>query len=276
MLLVSERGPDVDKAGKKYWDDLWAGSGIPNAVDPSDLSLKNWINRRYDRLFRRLFANSNARSMRLLEIGCGRSAWLPYFAKEFGFSVSGIDYSPIGCEMARAILLSHRVEADVVCADLFSPPLAMLGVFDVVVSFGVVEHFENTSAALMAISSFLKPGGMLITTIPNMVGWIGAIQKAFNRPVYDIHQLLDPSGLRQAHEQAGLEVAECGFFVFTNFGVNNLAGIPTGSIARLVKKACLGIMARLSMVVWVFEDVVGDLRPSRFISPYIRCVAHKP
>ena len=106
-------------------------------------------------MFLRLFANSETSSMRLLEIGCAKSAWLPYFAKEFSLSVCGLDYSPIGCQMSRKILQANGVVAEVFCADLFSPPDNMLGVFDVVVSLGVVEHFEDTASCLNAVSSFL-------------------------------------------------------------------------------------------------------------------------
>lgn len=55
----------------------------------------------------------------------------------------------------------------------FSPPASMLGKFDVVVTFGVVEHFIDTRACLDAMSQFLKPGGLLVTSIPNLAGWIG-------------------------------------------------------------------------------------------------------
>jgi 2-polyprenyl-3-methyl-5-hydroxy-6-metoxy-1,4-benzoquinol methylase len=265
----------VDKAGQQYWNDLWAGSEMPAAVDPADRALHNWINRRYHRLFQRLFAGADTSRMRLLEIGCGKSAWLPYFAREFGFSVGGLDYSPVGCHMARDILEANGVRADVVCADLFAPPSGMVGQFDVVVSFGVVEHFEDTAGCLAALARLLKPGGMLITTIPNLVGWIGSVQKRINRPVYDIHQLIDPARLRGAHEQAGLVVMECDYFVFTNFGVCNLAGVPRSPLTVL-KKIVLAALARLSMLLWRLEDRIGDLPPRRSVSPYIRCIARKP
>src|SRR6267143_783637 len=103
----------MDKAGQEFWNNSWARSNLPGAVNPSDPQLNNWVNRR-------LFEKSETSSMRLLEIGCAKSAWLPYFAKEFGFSVSGLDYSPIGCEMARKVLQANEIVAEVVCADLFS------------------------------------------------------------------------------------------------------------------------------------------------------------
>jgi len=266
----------VDKAGQKYWDDSWAASDISEAVNPTDRRLKNYVNRRFDQLFLRLFDKSETPTMRLLEIGCAKSVWLPYFAKEFGFCLSGIDYSPIGCQLAKKVLHVNGVEAEVVCGNFFAPPANMLGAFDVVVSFGVVEHFEDTASCLRAVSSFLKPGGILITSIPNMVGWIGAIQKSVNKPVYDIHQLIDPAGLRKAHEMAGLEVLECNYFIYTNFGVNNLIGISTRNMSGLLKKVFLGILARASMLAWLLEEKIGYFSPHKFTSPYVNCIARKP
>ena len=266
----------MDKAGQKYWNDLWAFSNMPEAVNPSDARLKNYVNRRFHQMFSGLFDKSETHTKELLEIGCAKSAWLPYFAKEFGFSVCGLDYSPTGCQMTKKVLQVNGVEAEIVCADFFMPPENMLGAFDVVVSFGVVEHFDDTAACLKAVSSFLKPGGLLITNIPNMTGWIGAIQKSLNKPVYDIHQLIDPARLRRAHEHAGLEVVECDYFVCTSFGVNNLIGISTRTLAGFLKKVLLGVLARASMLVWSIEGMVGVFPPSKFGSPYINCIARKP
>jgi len=95
----------------------------------------------------------------------------PYFAKEFGFKVYGIDYSEIGCKQAREVLSNTGVEGNVICAIFFSPPENLIDAFDVVVSFGVVEHFEDT-AGIAAFSRFLKPNGILqryLTWLDSMV-----------------------------------------------------------------------------------------------------------
>ncbi len=265
----------MDKAGQKYWNELWADGEVPSIVDPRDTRLANRVNRRFHHVFQRLFAGYDTSSMRLLEIGCGKSAWLPYFAKEFGFQVYGLDYSPIGCEMARAVLQANKIEAEVVCADFFSSPENLLGKFDVVVSFGVIEHFEDTSGCLRSVSSFLKTGGMLITSIPNMVGMIGAVQKMVNKPVYDIHCLIDPAMLKSAHENAGLAVLECDYFLSTSFGVNNLAGLSTRSPSGFLKRILLSFLARVSMLIWLIEEKIGDFPPSKQASPYINCIALK-
>ena len=265
----------MDKAGKKYWDDSWAASKLPEAINPADMSLDNYVSRRFHGLFVNLFDGLQTRSLRLLEVGCAKSTWLPYFAKEFGFEVCGLDYSPIGCEMATQITRLNKVDAKIFCADLFAPPLDMLGQFDVVVSFGVVEHFDDTSACLNSVSAFLKPGGIIITSIPNMTGLIGSIQKAVNKPVYNIHQLIDSIMLSDAHKLAGLEVLNCNYFIFTSFGVANLEGISVNSFYGYSKKIIIGVMARISKLVWLIESKLGFLPPNKTFSPYIYCVARK-
>ncbi len=266
----------MDKAGQQYWNDSWAASKLPDAMNPLDLSLDNYVSRRFHSLFVNIFDGVQTQSLKLLEVGCAKSTWLPYFSKEFGFEVSGLDYSPIGCEMATKITRANGVDAKIFCADLFCPPSSMLGQFDVVVSFGVVEHFEDTALCLKSVSAFLKPGGLMITSIPNMVGLIGGLQKLINKPVYNIHHLIDSGMLFAAHKFADLDVAECDYFIASSFGVANLEGVATNNLPGLSKKLLLGILSRFSKLVWTIENRVGIFPSSKSLSPYIYCVARKP
>jgi SAM-dependent methyltransferase len=265
----------MDKAGKQYWNDTWSVSSVPDPVNPLDLSLNNEMRMRFHRRFTDLFALCDTASMRILEIGCAKSAWLPYFAKTFNLQVLGLDYSPVGCEMAEAGLAKSGVQGKIVCADLFSPPADLMSSCDFVVSFGVVEHFEDTTGCIEAMLRFVKPGGLLITIIPNMVGVIGIIQKHLNRPVYDIHQLIDAKAFRRHHETADAEVLECDYFMSTHFGVCNLNGVPTGTVGWWLKRMLLGVLTRVSKLVWVFEAAFHKLHAGRWFSPYVVCIARK-
>jgi 2-polyprenyl-3-methyl-5-hydroxy-6-metoxy-1,4-benzoquinol methylase len=265
----------MDKAGKHYWNTSWAGSALPAAIDPADFRLSNYVNRRFHQFFTSVFSDMETKSLSLLEIGCAKSAWLPYFAKMYGFVITGLDYSPVGCQMARSVLNANKVTGDIICADFFSPPLDMLGRFDVIVSFGVVEHFDDTAACLTAISKFLKPGGVLITSIPNMTGLVGTLQRVINQPVFDIHKPIDSVALRDAHKVARLEVTKCDYFIFTNFGVANLEGVSTSTIKGFFKRLVLAAMVRLSMLVWWLESKCYLIKPIKHTSPYIVCVAFK-
>src|SRR5271170_6459911 len=212
------------KASKEYWELLWREEKLPRPIDPRDRSLKNETVLKFDSLFRDVFgAERQPRgTANLLELGCARSTWLPYFSKELGFCVAGIDYSPVGCDQARAILSMEEVEGEITLADLFSAPKNFMNRFNNVVSFGVVEHFEATGECLRSCGAYLKPGGTMVTVIPNMNGLVGKLQKWLEREVYDVHIPLDAEALRRAHETAGLKVMRCEYFCFLNLGVINL------------------------------------------------------
>ena len=265
----------MDKAGKAYWDNLWKKKFTPKAIDPESTSLNDYIVRRFHEYFCKLFGALDTKGKKLLEVGCAQSAWQPYFAREFGFQVSGIDYSETGCKQAKEVLHREGIEGNVICANFFTPPKEMVEAFDVVISFGVAEHFEDTNACIQAFSRFLKPGGRLITIIPNLVGLIGMLQRLLNKPVFDIHVPVRVDNLRDAQKSAGLEILWCGYFLFANFGVVNLAGLEKNCFTFLEKKLLIYSLQQVAKAIWALELIFSPLPANRFLSPYIICVAQK-
>jgi SAM-dependent methyltransferase len=246
-------GAATDKAGARYWDDLWAAATPPAPINPRDPSVGNYENRRFHDLFRTAIPYGS----NLLEVGCARSRWLPYFALELGCTVTGLDYSERGCGLEVEVLQRAGVEGAVVCADLFAPPDDMLGRFDVAVSLGVVEHIADTAEAIAALRRYLAPGGLLVTVIPNLAGVLGHIQRMFGRAVYDIHVPLTTQQLAAAH--GDMHVLDCRYFVSTNF-----------SMLVIPNRATLG---RLSKIVWAVEDRTRPLPATKVFAPYIVTVA---
>lgn len=261
---------------KSYWDQAWRKNPLPRGFDPRSGRVRDYVNRCFHEQFRQLFSQTDTKGKRLLEIGCARSIWLPYFAKEFGFEVYGIDYSEIGCRQAFELLRREGTAGEIACADFFSSPCFKGAPFDVVVSFGLVEHFEDTAGCIAALSRFLKPGGMMITNIPNLTGLVGFFQKILNRPVYDLHLPIDRGRLLQAHRASGLEVVACDYFLFNNFGVCNLNGVPRNSVGWLLKKSLLTALSQFSLAVWLLESRFGPIPSNQSMAPYINCFARKP
>jgi len=261
----------MNKTEKNYWEKLWKDSAMPKAVDPRVHGLNNYVNRRFHEFFTKTLNSLSGTNVKLLEIGCAKSAWLPYFAKEFGVDVMGIDYSQVGCEMARIVLKNSGVNGSVVHDDFFKPPLWMKDHFDIVVSFGVAGHFASTSDCIKAFSYFLKEGGLLITNIPNMIGLNAVIQKCLDISVYDIHVPLSCEQLENAHVEAGMDVVECRYFMFLNMSVINIENKKN----RIWYSPVVRLRAWLSKMVWFFEGAIAQIKPNRISSPYINCVARK-
>lgn len=61
--------------------------------------------------------------------------------------------------------------------------------YDMVMSFGLIEHFENTKDIISRHLNFLKPGGTLFITLPNFRGINGWVQRNFDPENYSKHHI---------------------------------------------------------------------------------------
>lgn len=210
-----------DKAGKEYWNTMWKRSDIPIQMTPYskckviDCAINKFMHMYLDDYV------SAYNQINLLEVGCGNSAFLPYFAKEFKLNVWGLDYSEDGCATAKRNLLYYGQKGNIIQGDMFSPPENLLGKFDIVYSAGVIEHFGDTVSCCKALSRFLKRGGICITEIPNTCSEskIMKLQKMIDKDTYDIHYSLDSEMIKAAHETIGFETRYCDYTLASNYGV---------------------------------------------------------
>jgi len=96
----------------------------------------------------------------LFDVGAGGGTFLSV-AKEAGYEVSGLDLSSRWAEHARQ---RHGVE--VMVAELMAAELPVGG-FDVITLWHVLEHLPDPLAALRKLQRALRPGGRLVTEVPN-------------------------------------------------------------------------------------------------------------
>ena len=211
-------------------------------------------------------------SKSILEVGAGDSQWLPYLAKKYPASrVAGLDYSSAGCDKlrARADALGAEAGISVHQEDLFAPYSALHGQFDLVLSFGVVEHFSDLAYPLRAIRRYLRDGGIVFSLIPNMAGILGYMTQRFNRTVYDMHNPHDWQSFLQGHKEAGLTVLSGGYLGSSNFGVLSACFERRQGLAWLIHV----YLSRVSKAIWLMEARFGDLPQSRMFSPYIYAIS---
>jgi len=260
-----------------YWEGLYDGAVLPRAYDPDDASLRNSLRRYLMAEIDLGWAEAGiAPGGRLLEVGCGASFMLPAIARRHAMRAEGIDYSPSGCASARAMLARESVAGVVHQADLFAPPAVLAGAFDVVTSFGVMEHFTETSVALAAGAAWLRPGGVQMVCIPNLAGINGAGLRRWRRDLFDIHVVLDAQALAEAHGRAGLEVIAvryvCPFYPF-----DFLTHLPRrkgviGAVLRVLRAAGLAASA----AGWAVDRMSGArLRAGRLCAPWVFCWSRK-
>jgi SAM-dependent methyltransferase len=260
-----------DKAGETYWTSFWNQLPMPEPVNLKDLSLKNYGIRKLNNFYSHTLTPSP--SQKLLELGCGNSVFLSYFHKEFGYDVYGLDYSELGCKQTERVLARDNVKGTIVQGDIFNPPSELIGQFDVVCSFGVLEHFEDSTSTIKAFSRFLKPGGTLITTVPYLKGATGLLQKIMNKPVYDIHVIMDREDLKGFIKYAGLNLTYCEYHLPISFGVT-LEQSGDHKVSFLpFKKLILKSLQVLSKVFWFIDDRLFKLPVLPFFTAGIISVA---
>lgn len=269
-LNQKDRDTGDRKSTVDYWDENWRRASASTREFDRDLE-GNHFWRRIDRALAQSFAALGSGVHNLIEIGAGASEWLPYLHKRFGFAVTGLDYSEVGCRRAREILENTSTPGSIHQADMFSPPAALLGRFDVVVSFGLVEHFSDTASALRACAAYAKPGGLVVTIIPNMRGLHGGLYRIFDRKVFDTHVPLSLGELSRAHHEAGLNV----------FFGEYLLGLP-GVVDQRRREPIFwrrwirAAVFRLSRLYWAFESRGFGVPENAVTSPYLICAALKP
>ena len=215
---------------------------------------------------------------RLIEVGCADSSFLPYFRREFGLRVAGLDYSEPGCEMARERLrASGEPQPEVINADLFALPARLQNQFDLVFSYGLVEHFQNATEVTALLRSLLKPGGKIITLVPNIAGVPGFFQRMLHRPIWDMHLMYDPRSLRAIHEASGFETVTSRYLVGFNLGVCNPGlQLKRNAFTRFVTQAVFRMMQATTVAWWIGERLGLGFKPNRLLSPYVIYVGCAP
>lgn len=231
-----DRTSDSSTANKnlvtsEQWDASWASMDAPLRLRP----WRDYVSWRFAKLFRQYIKPGD----RVLEVGCGGSRFLPYFAKDLGAEVWGFDYAPAGVASARAALKRAGVSGNIMQADLFSASEIPEGHFDVVFSGGFIEHFEDTEGVVNHIVRFAKPGtGLVITEIPHVTGWMfRKLQRRMDQTIFDQHIPVTAQAMDIAHVEAGAEVVRRA----TGFGS---LGIGVLNYNRLLPGAATGVVRR--------------------------------
>jgi SAM-dependent methyltransferase len=138
------------------------------------------------------------RPLRILDAGCGTGAMLDLFRGWPDAQVTGVDLAPEALSFSRG--RGHRRLAG---ADLTLLPFRS-GAFDVVTALDVIEHVPSDEGAVAEISRVLRPGGILVATVPAYQFLWGPHDEALHHQRrYDLNQfreLIHGSGLRVEKE----------------------------------------------------------------------------
>jgi 2-polyprenyl-3-methyl-5-hydroxy-6-metoxy-1,4-benzoquinol methylase len=171
------------KTEREYWDGAWQRP-IRNRL-PSRLTGMSSL--------MQLLREEVRPGARLLEIGCAPGKLLAWAAAALGAEVAGLDYSTRGIEMARGLFGALGLRADLRCEDAFETSFEP-GSFDVVCSFGLIEHFDDPREIVRRHVLLTRHGGVALIAIPNYGGIYARLQRHLDPANLGIHNLSIMSG----------------------------------------------------------------------------------
>lgn len=129
----------------------------------------------------------------VLDVGCGAGG-LAEAVKTKGYNVWGIESNN-----NAAITAKHRIDR-VIVGDLQNIPLIASKIgplrFDHLIFSDVLEHLYNPFSTLRAYSNFLKVGGHLYISVPNVVVWNNRLKILFGSFDYQPTGVMDRTHIR--------------------------------------------------------------------------------
>lgn len=264
-MKTAEVGPSdwLWKKGTGYY----AGSAEELVLRPVLPDIARLRDRRIFELF--LAHGGLSAGSRVLEVGCGRSPWLPFLALRLGCRVAGIDIEPHAAELARANLAGARATGTIVCGDAFTlvarPDLRQK--FDLVYSMGVLEHYDDAAARIALLADYLRPGGRILTTVPNLQGVNWLLQRLADRRTLQAHVVYDRTSLARAHEAAGFTTLASGYAGFFDAHLASAAGATSPLRRSLQRRLCRAL--GLGAEAWLRFLKERGTPEVRLIAPHV-------
>jgi ubiquinone/menaquinone biosynthesis C-methylase UbiE len=139
---------------KAYWGQHWA-ENQDASIDLRDVRLAY----KYHLVAQHL--KTLPRGSKVLEIGCGNCQWLRILREHYPqHQYHALDVAD------ECVFMATKMGFNAIQADARDIPLAT-GTMDLVFSWGVVEHFDDTKKAVSEHIRILRPGGILVIDVPN-------------------------------------------------------------------------------------------------------------
>lgn len=201
-----------------------------------------------DLVVRESQAPEGGRERRILDVGCGTGSNLAVLSRH-GHAV-GVDLAAEAAEFCK-----QRGLTSVALSELESLPFAD-GSFDIVIAMDVLEHLDDDLKGLAALRRVLRPGGLLLVTVPAYgFLWSEHDEALKHRRRYTAHEL------RNKMTIVDLKVARSSYFITALFFPILALRIHQG----LFKKSAYPQTSIRVLPAWINSVLIGVLHVERWV-----------
>ncbi len=176
---------------------------------------EHWLRQLIEAVLRPQLAGRTG--LQALEIGSAPGRISLELWRRLGLEPWGLEYTQAGVAAQKALYRRFGLdEALIMQGDLLDAAWRQphAGGYDLVASFGLIEHFRDPLEVVRNHLELLRPGGVLVVTVPNLneTTWYGRLVRRFNPPVYAIHntRTCTPEALRDLAAALGVRLLHCG------------------------------------------------------------------
>ncbi len=232
--------------------------------DKARLSFNPWqpMFRERHKLFKKYIPRVEKGTM--LEVGAYPGTYLRYFYEYFGYTPWGVEYVESSAKKAVSLLKAEGVPGVILNRDFFELKLSEAPTaegWDLTVSFGFVEHFDDSKDAVEKHIAVTRPGGLVIISIPNHAGFQGWIMKKVDRNKWNQHNKMSLEDLEDAVQRAG-----DGEIVFS--GYVGRIGFWAAGLYELVRTRYSNFYPLMRAPLWLIEKIGQWIVPNnRWTSP---------
>lgn len=227
----------TDLTTKEYW------SGLKRKVPSTEKKTSVFE-------FREIFNECLVPSKGIaLEVGCVPGTFLAYICKNFGYFPEGIDFDEKTLEITSQTLKNSGLNNYNLYKEDFNKWQPEKK-YDLVCSFGFVEHFDNAKEIIQRHIDLTKKGGKIIIEIPNFVGFNGFLHRLVDKPNLDQHNtnIMNLDFFERIAEENNLKINYLGYYGSWNFQW----GYGRRETANLFQKgiyAILKIISKLTIYI---------------------------
>lgn len=238
---------------QKYWDNSYEKLNL--VYDQDNI------------LFKDLFCRYLHPHGSCFEVGCYPGNYLIYLCKQFNYIAYGIDNTPFIVSHLPSYLKWHNIEVGNLYHEDFQN-FESNEKYDVVCSFGFIEHFNNYQEIIEKHVKLVKPGGILIITCPN-----------FRKIQYLYHRFLDFSNLQRHVLDAmdlniwkeilnnnDMKILHIGYYKSIDFWADSQENCNN----NMIKKGIIKLTQSISKCVDKYLNY-----PNSWTSPYMVCISQK-
>lgn len=205
----------------------------------------------------------------VLECGCG-SAEVSAFLASRGYACTLLDAAPAALQVARQRFNRAALSAKYVEGNVYTLPFAD-NTFDILTSFGLLEHFEDTDRVIAEMVRVIRPGGLFFADIVPRRFSVQAVGTLFNagvRLVYYGAKGQPARGAREAKRLFKPDFYENGYSARTYRRFLAAAGlegvtlrgnrpVPVLTLPRAIERPYVGLLHK-ARGLWRRFDAAGN------------------